>query len=52
MTAFMGMRGTGDWATNQIPENFEQFIMHEFPNGSASLYAMQSMYRKRVCRFL
>jgi len=46
MAAFMGMRGTGDWATNQVPENWEQFILREFPNGSAPLFAMQSMFRK------
>lgn len=42
-TPFLGLRGTGDWATNEAPQNWAQYIMHEYPNGSAPLYAMQSM---------
>ncbi len=44
--AFLGMRGTGNWADNQVPESWEEFIMREYPNGSAPLYAMQSMFRQ------
>ncbi|KKN73948.1 hypothetical protein LCGC14_0395130 [marine sediment metagenome] len=44
--AFLGMRGTGDWVTDQVPESWEEFIMREYPNGSAPLYAMQSMFRE------
>lgn len=46
MSAFLGMRGTGDWQTNEVPESWAQFIMKEFPNGSAPLFAMQSMFSK------
>jgi len=46
MAAFLGMRGTGDWATNQVPENWAQYILYEYPNGSAPLYAIQSMFRE------
>lgn len=45
-TGFLGMRGTGDWAANQVPESWAQFILYEYPNGSAPLFAMQSMFRK------
>lgn len=45
-TAFMGMRGTGNWATNQVPESWAQYILYEYPNGSAPLYAMTSMFRQ------
>ena len=42
----MGMRGTGNWAENQVPESWAQYILHEYPNGSAPLYAMTSMFRQ------
>jgi len=48
MTAFMGMRGTGDWATNQVPESWAQYILYEYPNGSAPLFAIQSMFRQET----
>lgn len=48
--AFLGMRGTGDWADNVVPEDWAQYIMFEEPNGSAPLYAMQSMFRKEAVK--
>ena len=44
MSGFLGMRGTGDWADNQVPENWAQYILYEFPNGVAPLFAMHSMF--------
>jgi len=43
MTAFMGMRGNGDWATNQRPENWREAILHEFPNGDAPITALTAL---------
>ncbi|KKN20090.1 hypothetical protein LCGC14_0939190 [marine sediment metagenome] len=43
MAAFLGMRGDGDWVTNQRPENWRQMIMLLYPNGSAPLTAILSM---------
>lgn len=43
--AFMGMRGTGDWATNERPENWRQGILRLYPNGDAPLTAIMSMMR-------
>jgi len=43
MGAFMGMRGNGDWADNQRPENWREAILHEFPNGDAPITAITSM---------
>ena len=40
------MRGTGNWATNQVPESWAQYILYERPNGSAPLFAMQSMFKQ------
>ncbi len=42
------MRGTGDWATNQVPESWAQYILYEYPNGSAPLFAMQSMFSQET----
>lgn len=41
--AFMGMRGTGDWVTNQRPENWREQILYLYPNGMAPLTGMLSM---------
>lgn len=41
--AFLGMRGTGDWVTNQRPQNWRETILFLDPNGSAPLTAMLSM---------
>lgn len=40
---FLGMRGTGDWVTNQRPENWRQMILKLYPNGDAPLTAILSM---------
>lgn len=40
---FLGMRGDGDWVTNQRPENWRQQILYLYPNGMAPLTAMLSM---------
>jgi hypothetical protein len=47
-TAFMGMRGTSNWAENQVPENWQEYILYEKPNGKSPLYAMTSMFRKET----
>ena len=39
---FFGMRGTGDWVTNQLPEDWNETILYLFPNGDAPLTAMMS----------
>lgn len=38
--AFLGMRGTGDWVTDQRPKNWREYILYEYPNGTAPLTAM------------
>lgn len=40
--AFLGMRGTGDWATDERPMNWRQGILLLYPNGSAPLTAILS----------
>lgn len=42
MSAFLGMRGTGDWATDQRPTNYRESILFLYPNGSMPLTAIMS----------
>jgi hypothetical protein len=42
MAGFLGMRGSGDWATDQRPKNWREVILYEYPNGSAPLTAIMS----------
>ena len=43
--AFMGMRGNGDWTTDQRPKNWREVILHEYPNGDTPLTAIMSMMK-------
>lgn len=46
---FLGMRGTGDWATDQRPKNWRETILFLYPNGDAPLTALMSkMKSERV----
>ncbi|MHB0978387.1 MAG: SU10 major capsid protein [Minisyncoccota bacterium] len=38
--AFAGLRGTGDWATDERPKNFREMILWRSPNGQAPLTAL------------
>lgn len=40
--AFVGMRGTLDWATDERPKNFREMILWRNPNGSAPLTALMA----------
>ena len=42
MAGFLGMRGTGNWATDQRPKNWREMILYLYPNGSAPLTAVLS----------
>lgn len=48
MPAFLGMRGTGDWATNEAPEDWRQGILYLNPNGGTVLTGMLSMLGSEV----
>ena len=43
MTVHLGMRGTGNWATDQRPKNWRETILYLYPNGTAPLTAMMAM---------
>lgn len=40
--AFAGLRGTGDWGTDERPKNFRETILWRQPNGSAVLTALMA----------
>lgn len=39
---FLGMRGTGDWGTDERPKSWREMILYLYPNGMAPLTAMLS----------
>jgi hypothetical protein len=46
---FLGMRGDGDWATDERPKNWREGILRLYPNGMAPLTAILSkMGEQRV----
>jgi hypothetical protein len=40
MAAVGGLRGSGDWATDERPKNFREYILWRQPNGQAPLTAL------------
>lgn len=42
MAAIAGMRGTGDWGTDERPKSFRESILWRSPNGQAPLTALMS----------
>lgn len=42
MPAIAGLRGTGDWGTDERPKNFRETILWRNPNGSAPITAFLS----------
>ncbi len=45
--SFAGLRGTGNWGTDERPKNFREGILFRNPNGSAPLTALMSKSRKQ-----
>lgn len=42
MGAFLGMRGTGDWVTDQRPKSWRETLLYLYPNGDMPLTAILS----------
>lgn len=42
MAAIAGLRGTGDWGTDERPKNFRETILWRSPNGQAPLTALMA----------
>lgn len=48
MAAIAGLRGTGDWGTDERPKSFRENILWMNPNGNTPLFALTSKAKKRV----
>jgi hypothetical protein len=45
-TLRLGMRGTGDWSSDERPKDFDNTVLYLWPNGQAPLTAMKSRLSK------
>jgi hypothetical protein len=43
-----GLRGTGDWGTDERPKNFRDNVLRYNPNGTAPILALSSKAKKRT----
>ena len=50
MANYLGMLGPGDFPANFEPEDWQQAVLYENPNGIAPLFAMLSMFPKEEVR--
>lgn len=46
--AVAGLRGTGDFATDERPKDFRETILRRSPNGTAPIFALTSKVKKRT----
>lgn len=44
----LGLRGTGDFGTDERPKDFREMILFRDPNGDAPIFALTSKTRKRT----
>src|SRR5262245_5524920 len=47
MSGIAGLRGTGDWGTDERPKNFREGILRFNPNGTAPIFALTSKAGER-----
>jgi len=45
MAAIAGLRGTGDWGTDERPKSFREYILWRDPNGESPLQALMARMR-------
>jgi hypothetical protein len=48
MSGILGLRGTGNFGTDERPKNFREMILFRDPNGDAPIFAMTSKLKKRT----
>jgi len=48
MSGVAGLRGTGDWGTDERPKDFRNSILFVNPNGSAPIFALSGRAKKKV----
>jgi len=46
MATILGLRGNGDWGTDERPKNFREMILWNEPNGSAPLLALMARMKE------
>lgn len=46
MAAVAGLRGSGDWATDERPKNFREMILFRNPNGMSPIFALMAKVQK------
>lgn len=46
--AIAGLRGTGDWGTDERPKNFRAGILRYNPNGTAPIFALTGKTKKKT----
>lgn len=46
MAAIAGLRGTGDWGTDERPKNFRELILWRNPNGMTPIFALTAKVAK------
>ncbi|KKL16903.1 hypothetical protein LCGC14_2490890, partial [marine sediment metagenome] len=46
MAAVAGLRGTGDWGSDERPKNFREMILWRNPNGTSPIFALMSRVQK------
>lgn len=47
MAGVAGLRGTGDWGTDERPKNFRENILWMQPNGGSPIFALTSKAKKK-----
>jgi len=48
MSGIAGLRGTGDWGTDERPKDFRESILFYDPNGSSPLFALSAKAGKKT----
>ena len=48
MSGIAGLRGTGDWGTDERPKDFRESILFYSPNGDAPIFALSSKAGKKT----
>lgn len=49
MSAVAGIRGTGDWATDERPKDFREYILWRNPNGTTPINALMGKTGSEKC---
>lgn len=50
MSGIAGLRGTGDWGTDERPKSFRENILFYSPNGTAPIFALSSKAGKKTVK--